>query len=168
MEFPSNLKALRQAAKLSQEQLALQCGFGTQSRISNYESGAREPDMADLIALARTLRTTTDELLGVTPLVVAEDQGAYTTTADLEEVRTDILALRQSVLMLTAALIASAPASARVLHDALHDPGNRLPIDKNFLGELADLVVDLSPNQDQTGAQRVGEALRKAAGARQA
>ena len=86
MEFPSNLKALRQAAKLSQEQLALQCGFGTQSRISNYESGAREPDMADLIALARTLRTTTDELLGVTPLVVAEDQGAYTTTADLEEV----------------------------------------------------------------------------------
>lgn len=167
MEFKDNLKALRLAASLSQEQLALQCGFNNQSRISNYENGSRQPSMSDLIALARELGTSTDALLGVAPLGVAEPRAPYGAGDDLERIRTDILALRQAVLMLTAALVDNAPGAARVLQVALHRPDLCLPTDRNFLGEFASLVNDLAPAADQTGAQRVDEALRKVAGARQ-
>lgn len=167
MEFKDNLKALRLAASLSQEQLALQCGFNNQSRISNYEAGSREPSMADLVALARELRTTTDTLLGLVPIGVSEPRATYGANADVETIKTDILALRQAVLMLTAALVDNAPGAARVLQIALHRPDLGLPIDRNFLGEFASLVNDLAPAADQTGAQRVDEALRKVAGARQ-
>ncbi len=41
MDFAANLKRLRQERKLSQEQLALKCGWSGQSRIANYESTSR-------------------------------------------------------------------------------------------------------------------------------
>lgn len=42
----------RKAAGLSQASLAIACGWKSQSRVGNYESGTREPTLADLEKIA--------------------------------------------------------------------------------------------------------------------
>jgi len=64
MDFRTNLRRLRKHEQLSQEQLAHACGWTGQSRISNYESGAREPTLADLFVLAKALKVSVSELIG--------------------------------------------------------------------------------------------------------
>jgi transcriptional regulator with XRE-family HTH domain len=64
MGFKENLRRYRVAAELTQEQLALACGFSGQSRIANYEKGARDPDFDDLEKLARALSVDKSDLLG--------------------------------------------------------------------------------------------------------
>lgn len=58
MSFGQRLRSVRRACGLTQEQLALACGFSGQSRIANYEAatGGREPSIEDLNTLARALR----------------------------------------------------------------------------------------------------------------
>lgn len=46
MAFKDNLRLFRKAAGLSQEALALACGWSGQSRIANYDKGIREPSIA--------------------------------------------------------------------------------------------------------------------------
>lgn len=75
MSFSTRLRYLREAAGLTQEQLALACGFSGQSRVANYEtrSGrAREPSIEDLIAISRALAVP----VGV--LVDPDEFAAYT------------------------------------------------------------------------------------------
>lgn len=67
MEFAANLKRLRKAAKLSQEALALACGWSGQSRIGNYESGLREPALAEIPIIARAIGVQVGELFGEAP-----------------------------------------------------------------------------------------------------
>ncbi len=72
MNFAENLKRLRKRAKLSQEQLALACGFNGQSRISNYEASpdkeyAREPKLEEIPIIAKALGAEIGELFGVDP-----------------------------------------------------------------------------------------------------
>lgn len=57
MSFGMRLRAVRQAAGMTQEELALACGFNGQSRIANYESpsGGREPSIADINTICRVL-----------------------------------------------------------------------------------------------------------------
>lgn len=65
MSFANNLRRLRKARGITQEQLALAAGFPTQSRISNYEShgsSRREPSEADARAIAIALGVTIGEL----------------------------------------------------------------------------------------------------------
>lgn len=64
MEFRHILKRLRQDAKLSQEKLADICGYSGQSRIGNYESGTREPPLAELPVLARALGVSVGTFFG--------------------------------------------------------------------------------------------------------
>lgn len=68
MALHEQIKRLREQAGMTQEQLALKCGFPGQSRIGNYEApperkSHREPSVADLKALARALDTSVVELL---------------------------------------------------------------------------------------------------------
>lgn len=58
------MRTLRNERNLSQAQLAKKIGV-TDSTIGLYESGARLPSLASLVALARALGVTTDYLLGV-------------------------------------------------------------------------------------------------------
>jgi transcriptional regulator with XRE-family HTH domain len=58
---------LRQARGLTQVQLA-QAVDTSQRVISHYETVAEYPSVQALVALARVLRVTTDELLGLKPL----------------------------------------------------------------------------------------------------
>ncbi|MCW0458998.1 hypothetical protein NB717_000066 [Xanthomonas sacchari] len=52
MELGSRIKAARIAAGYSQGKLSELCGWESQSRLSNYETGAREPTLADLRVIA--------------------------------------------------------------------------------------------------------------------
>jgi transcriptional regulator with XRE-family HTH domain len=55
MNFAQNLKSLRAASGLTQEQLAHACGYSGQSRIGNYESGSREPELREIPTIAQAL-----------------------------------------------------------------------------------------------------------------
>ena len=67
MPFHDNLRRLRLAKKLTQEQLALDCGWKGQSRIANYEAdpsrkGARKPDLDGVPIIAAALGVSIQEL----------------------------------------------------------------------------------------------------------
>ncbi|MBC8164788.1 MAG: helix-turn-helix transcriptional regulator [Bryobacteraceae bacterium] len=64
--FGPRLAALRKARGLTQVQLAKQAGT-TQRAISYYENDDGIPPASALIALAKALQVTTDELLGIKP-----------------------------------------------------------------------------------------------------
>jgi transcriptional regulator with XRE-family HTH domain len=64
MQFGERLKLYRELAKYSQAGLARQMGWGdAQSRISQYETGEREPTLLDIERFAK--------LLGISPQVLA-------------------------------------------------------------------------------------------------
>ncbi len=52
MELGSRIRAARIAAGYSQGKLSELCGWDSQSRLSNYEQGTREPTLADLRMIA--------------------------------------------------------------------------------------------------------------------
>ena len=55
MSIGQKIKRERERQGLSQPRLASLCGWESQSRISQYESGAREPGLADLRRIVRAL-----------------------------------------------------------------------------------------------------------------
>ncbi len=55
--FPARLRWAREKAKLTQPQLAKLCGWESQSRISHYERGRRQPVPSDLRAISDALKT---------------------------------------------------------------------------------------------------------------
>lgn len=67
MTFKDNLRRARNAANLTQEQLAHAIGAAGQSRIANYEKGMREPTLGEIVALARALKMPPAQLVGWAP-----------------------------------------------------------------------------------------------------
>lgn len=63
-DFAKNLKFYRKQKKYSQKELAEKLHYGY-TAIANYASGRNEPSLDDLIALAKALDVTVDELIGV-------------------------------------------------------------------------------------------------------
>ncbi len=59
------LKELRKQQKLSQLKLSLDLNM-SQNTISRYETGEREPGIAELILIAKYFNVSVDYLLGVT------------------------------------------------------------------------------------------------------
>ena len=62
----SRIKRLRKKKGISQQTLAELCGWSSQSRIGNYESNIREPNLADLQLLAPALDVSITELMSGT------------------------------------------------------------------------------------------------------
>jgi predicted transcriptional regulator len=60
--FAANLRRLRSAQGLSQEELAARTGLHT-SEISRLERGAREPRLGTIVKLARGLGVSTERLV---------------------------------------------------------------------------------------------------------
>lgn len=58
------LRQLREAAGLTQIQLALRVGV-TQGTIANWERGARRPQLENLVRISNILGCGVDELLGL-------------------------------------------------------------------------------------------------------
>ncbi|MCP1290912.1 LexA family transcriptional regulator [Chromobacterium sp. S0633] len=63
LHIGKRLKELREKAGLKQPELAELCGWGSQSRISQYENDKREPSLSDLEAIAQALRVSVKEIL---------------------------------------------------------------------------------------------------------
>lgn len=55
MDFGKRLSTVRKRRDMTQEQLALACGWPGQSRIGNYERSGRTPALADIEVLSRAL-----------------------------------------------------------------------------------------------------------------
>lgn len=59
----NHIRRYREKAGLSQAQLSMKCGFpGGQGRISNYETGERNPSIADAQTIAGVLGCSIDDL----------------------------------------------------------------------------------------------------------
>ncbi|MGK8440709.1 XRE family transcriptional regulator [Ectopseudomonas hydrolytica] len=58
------LKRLRKAKGMSQQALAEECGWASQSRIGNYEADLRAPSLSDLLLIAPALGVSLAELAG--------------------------------------------------------------------------------------------------------
>jgi len=70
MAFSDNLRRTRLAKGMTQEALAMACGWSGQSRIANYESGsasAREPKVSEVPLLAKALGVSVAELFDEVP-----------------------------------------------------------------------------------------------------
>lgn len=64
MVIGKQIRQAREGRGWSQPELARHCGWDSQSRISQYESNAREPKLADLQKIADALDLSLAELLG--------------------------------------------------------------------------------------------------------
>lgn len=62
MNFPVNLKKLRENAGITQKQLAEKAGIAV-TQISNFECGPRLPNIANLVKIKRALKCSFDDLL---------------------------------------------------------------------------------------------------------
>ena len=62
MNFPTNLKSLRRANKLTQVRLAKDTKL-TRSMIASYEQGVAEPTFCNLVKIAQCLDVTLNELV---------------------------------------------------------------------------------------------------------
>ena len=64
IEFPEKIRSLREAALLTQKQLALQIGV-TPTTVSHYEAGRKFPSLDVLIKLANVFHVSLDYLVGI-------------------------------------------------------------------------------------------------------
>lgn len=60
----SRIAHYRKMKGISQDKLAKACGWGSQSRIGNYEKDTREPSLDDLELMAKALGVTVADLIG--------------------------------------------------------------------------------------------------------
>ncbi len=95
MKFSDRLKLKRQAAQMTQEQLAKATGMTTRT-IQNYEMGARRPRNDEIIEkLASALGCTYNELMGIADSYVMEAQikGGAKAARDMETLVDEVVGL---------------------------------------------------------------------------
>jgi len=78
MAIKDNIKRFRKEARLSQPQLAKLCGWESQSRVSNYETGLRSPSTEDLKQIAHALK------ISLVKLIEGYDTTLHTSFANYE------------------------------------------------------------------------------------
>lgn len=59
----SRIAHYRKKVGLSQKELATACGWGSQSRVGNYEKDTREPSLEDIAVIAKALGITSEDLI---------------------------------------------------------------------------------------------------------
>lgn len=77
MEFKDNLKKYRDAANLTQPELAELCGWSEPSRISHYERGIRSPSIPEAIKLAAALNISVGTLIAGENFMLAQTIATY-------------------------------------------------------------------------------------------
>jgi transcriptional regulator with XRE-family HTH domain len=116
--FGERLQAIRKARGLTQVQLAEAAGT-TQRAISYYETEAGFPPAPAVIDLAKALRISTDEMLGVkTPKVerINDDSDARRMWKRFQMVSTLPERDRKAVIRLIHSLVAAGPARRNAGH----------------------------------------------------
>ncbi len=90
--FGDKLKALREKAGLTQEQLAMQIGL-SKSAISQYENQERIPSPIVVIKIASIFHVSTDYLFGIDKVERADLSGL--TEDDIEIIERMIVSMRE-------------------------------------------------------------------------
>ena len=72
MNFSNNLRSLRASRKLSQEQLANLVGV-SREQIAKYENGTTVPNIVNGVILAKALKTTAENLVGLDEIFLSEN-----------------------------------------------------------------------------------------------
>ncbi len=90
--FGDKLKALREKAGLTQEQLAMQIGL-SKSAISQYENQERIPSPIVVIKIASIFHVSTDYLFGIDKVERADLSGL--TKDDIEIIERMIVSMRE-------------------------------------------------------------------------
>lgn len=73
----SRIAHYRKQKGLSQQALANECGWESQSRIGNYERDTREPSFEDLRRIAKALEVSVNDLFGSTMQIAESKDGRY-------------------------------------------------------------------------------------------
>src|SRR5690625_3258008 len=76
-----NIRKLRQAKGLTQQQLADKMGASNYTTISKWESGANSPRGGDLVELSKLFNVSVDELLGINNNVTLKSDYKFIPTA---------------------------------------------------------------------------------------
>lgn len=76
MSFADNLKAARESKNLSRLQLAAALSISV-AAYAHYETGAREPNLTNLVAICRILEISADSLLDVHPPAISSPKDNY-------------------------------------------------------------------------------------------
>src|SRR5690625_2853588 len=76
-----NIRKLRQAKGLTQQQLADKMGASNYTTISKWESGANSPRGGDLVELSKLFNVSVDELLGINSNVTLKTDYKFIPTA---------------------------------------------------------------------------------------
>ncbi|AOE84847.1 helix-turn-helix domain-containing protein [Pseudomonas sp. TCU-HL1] len=79
----SRIAHYRKLKGLSQQALASECGWESQSRIGNYERDTREPSFEDLRRIAKALSVTLNDLLNPVMQIAESKDGRYATDQKL-------------------------------------------------------------------------------------
>lgn len=90
--FGDKLKALREKAGLTQEQLAMRMGL-SKSTISQYENQERIPSLIAVIKIASIFHVSTDYLFGIDKVERADLSGL--TEDDIEIIEHMIVSMRE-------------------------------------------------------------------------
>lgn len=73
----SRIAHYRKLKGLSQQALANECGWESQSRIGNYERDTREPSFEDLKRIAKALEVSLNDLLNSVMQIAESKDGHY-------------------------------------------------------------------------------------------
>ena len=76
-----NIRKLRQARGLTQQQLADKMGASNYTTISKWESGANSPRGGDLVELSKLFNVSVDELLGINSNITIKSDYKFIPTA---------------------------------------------------------------------------------------
>lgn len=90
-----NIRKLRQARGLTQQQLADIMGASNYTTISKWESGANSPRGGDLVKLSELFNVSVDELLGINDNITLKSDYKYIPTAISAGVQSDVEAITE-------------------------------------------------------------------------
>ena len=135
MTFGDRLRGAREQAgmrlgkSLSQRQLALRCGWPSQSRVANYENGSRQPGLEEIVLLAEALDVNPEWLAfgGVPSEAVA---------ADAERAAQRLVPVISTIQAGLAAEIVDPYEPGDGLHQLPVDTGHRRPLGPNAFALL--------------------------------
>lgn len=90
-----NIRKLRQARGLTQQQLADIMGASNYTTISKWESGANSPRGGDLVKLSELFNVSVDELLGINDNITLKSDYKYIPTAISAGIQSDVEAITE-------------------------------------------------------------------------
>lgn len=90
-----NIRKLRQARGLTQQQLADIMGASNYTTISKWESGANSPRGGDLVKLSELFNVSVDELLGINDNIILKSDYKYIPTAISAGIQLDVEAITE-------------------------------------------------------------------------